>query len=251
VKQNLVYSSEPVVMSKARPAVPTTRNHEKPLVGKQTNQEKCSPSLWQRLVAHLRKAKRELAKIQGVWEQMDTPTVENAEMPFQMLIHGSACTSADGATRNMMLKSGCIHMGDIKLTLDQDGLLCVTRKTGCSARYRKASLAAADMVTNFQGEWQPQGLQAHQKDSPRLVIQGLTWRLAGPSASIRTQGFVLYDKVEHTTLTGGCKVATGLGGTLLVSMHNGHDTTFVRDMEATAAIFIQRLGYASTCQCGS
>jgi len=240
-------STERALVIRKTPTTPTTSHDEKSHVGKQATQTKRSPSLWQRFVVHPRKAKRELGHVQGVWEQMDTGSVESAVMPGEMIISGSTRTSADGATKSLILKNGCIHMEDMTLTLDQDGSLYCTRISGCSARYRKAILAAGDMVINLQGEWQPSGMQTCNMDSPRLVIQGLTWRLASPSASTRTQGFVLNDTVDNTPLICGCKVAIGPDGTLSMTMHNRHNLIFVRHMEATAAVFTQRLGYTGLC----
>jgi len=191
--------------------------------------------------------KRELGHVQGVWEQMNTGSVESAVMPREMIISGSTCTSADGSTKSLVLKSGCIHMDDMTLTLDQDGSLYCTRRSGCSARYRKAILAAEDMVINLQGEWQPSGMQTCNMDSPRLVIQGLTCRSANPSASTRTQGFVFNDTLDNTPLIGGCKVAIGPDGTLSMTMHNRHNPILVRHMEATAAVFTHRLGCTGLC----
>lgn len=117
-------------------------------------------------------------------EEMDTGSVESTESPREMLICGLTWASATGANKSLILNNGCIHM---EHAIGRQSLRQQTR-------------------TNQKQEWQPSGMQACHMDSPHLVIQDLTWELASASASSCTQGFVLYEKVDNTTLMGGCAV---------------------------------------------
>jgi len=173
---------------------------------------------------------------------MDASTSEDFPVPREMLISGAKVTTADGATNKLTCKGGHIYLGGIILTLNQDGSLLLNDPKGCSVRYQKLTSEAPDVASDLQGHWQLSGVQSSH--ASHLVIQGIAWRFNGPSASCKTQGFVIRGKQSSTTLIGGCKVAGMPGGSLSIELHGGSNLIYVRHLEATATIFTRQLGHS-------